>query len=60
MGKSFGMSSNLKTFCTICGAGKKTSFFDFNWRAQKWNINGDFGALAGTYLYGVLKNKLPH
>ena len=27
MGKRFGMSSNLRTLCTICGAGKKVEFF---------------------------------
>lgn len=27
MGDRFGMSSNLRTLCTICGAGKKTAFF---------------------------------
>lgn len=32
MGKRFGMSSNLRTLCTICGAGKKTEFFRTDWR----------------------------
>jgi len=26
-GKSFGMSSNLRTLCSIAGAGKKVAFF---------------------------------
>jgi len=38
VGKTFGMSSNLRTLCTICGAGKKTSFFSFDWKSQKWNL----------------------
>ena len=29
-GKSFGMSSNLRTLCSMMGAGKKVSFFDFD------------------------------
>lgn len=37
-GKSFGFSSNLRTICTIAGAGKKIKFFDFDWRTQKWNL----------------------
>ena len=60
MGKSFGMSSNLKTFCTICGAGKKTSFLILIGGFKNGILMVIFGALAGTYLYGVLKNKLPY
>ena len=33
--KTFGMSSNLRTLCTMCGADKKTDFFKFDWKAQK-------------------------
>ncbi|EOR96703.1 putative transmembrane protein [Arcticibacter svalbardensis MN12-7] len=33
-GKSFGFSSNLRTLCTIAGAGKKVKFFDFDWKTQ--------------------------
>jgi hypothetical protein len=31
-GKNFGMSSNLRTMCTIGGAGKKADFFAFDWK----------------------------
>ena len=27
MGRRFGMSSNLETMCSMCGAGKTTSFY---------------------------------
>ncbi len=37
-GKSFGVSSNLRTMCTIAGAGKTVKFFDFDWKRQKWNL----------------------
>jgi len=37
IGKRFGMSSNLRTICTICEAGKKVGFFKFDWKSQKWN-----------------------
>ena len=37
-GQSFGFSSNLRTLCSIAGAGKKVKFFDFNWRTQIWNL----------------------
>ncbi len=46
-GKSFGMSSNLRTLCTICGAGKKTSFFNFDWKHQKWNLMFALGTVIG-------------
>ncbi len=50
MGKTFGMSSNLRTFCTIAGAGKKVEFFDFDWKAQKWNLMVVLGAVIGGFI----------
>lgn len=50
MGKQFGMSSNLRTLCTMCGADSKASFFDFNWRAQKWNLIVIIGAAIGGFI----------
>ncbi|MEY3678709.1 MAG: hypothetical protein RI924_850 [Bacteroidota bacterium] len=49
-GKSFGFSSNFRTICAACGAGKKTKFFDFDWRAQQWNLLFLFGSVIGGYL----------
>jgi uncharacterized membrane protein YedE/YeeE len=49
-GKTFGVSSNLRTICTACGADKINSFFDFNWKDQIWNLIFIFGALFGGYL----------
>lgn len=49
-GKTFGVSSNLRTICSACGAGKISSFFDFNWKAQTWNLIFIFGTLIGGYL----------
>lgn len=49
-GKSFGMSSNLRTFCTIAGAGKKTEFFDFDWKSQRWNLVVVLGAVIGGFI----------
>jgi uncharacterized membrane protein YedE/YeeE len=46
-GKTFGMSSNLRTFCAMCGAGSKSSLFDFDWRQQSWNLIVIGGALLG-------------
>lgn len=49
-GKTFGMSSNLRTFCTLAGAGKKTEFFDFDWKSQKWNLIVVLGAVIGGFI----------
>lgn len=46
-GKSFGVSSSLRAMCTIGGAGKKYTFFDFDWRKQQWNLLFIFGAAIG-------------
>ncbi len=59
-GKSFGVSSNLRTMCAIAGAGKSVKFFDFNWRSQIWNLLFLFGAVIGGYISAtVLKNDQP-
>lgn len=50
VGKRFGMSSNLRTICAIGGAGKKVRFFNFDWKAQKWNLIVAVGALIGGYI----------
>jgi hypothetical protein len=49
-GKSFGMSSNLRSMCTIMGAGKRTAFFDFDWKSQRWNLLVVLGAMLGGYV----------
>ncbi|WP_340202318.1 YeeE/YedE family protein [Ascidiimonas sp. W6] len=50
MGKNFGMSSNLRTLCTICGADKTTDFFRFDWKAQRWNLIVVLGAIIGGFI----------
>ena len=49
-GKNFGISSNLRTLCTICGAGKTAGFFKWDWRTQKWNLWVVFGAFLGGFI----------
>ncbi|MGC1632295.1 MAG: YeeE/YedE thiosulfate transporter family protein [Gelidibacter sp.] len=53
-GKTFGMSSNFRTFCTIAGAGKKTKFFDFDWKSQRWNLVVVLGAVIGGFIASTL------
>ncbi|MEO1256028.1 MAG: YeeE/YedE thiosulfate transporter family protein, partial [Bacteroidota bacterium] len=49
-GKKFGLSSNLRSICAIMGAGKHCEFFDFNWRAQSWNLVFVVGLLIGGFI----------
>lgn len=49
-GKVFGMSSNLRSMCSIAGAGKYVSFFDYDWKAQRWNLLVIIGAMLGGYV----------
>ena len=50
VGKNFGMSANLRTMCTICGAGNKADFFKFDWKSQKWNLIVIVGAVIGGFI----------
>ncbi|MFD2824680.1 YeeE/YedE family protein [Lacinutrix iliipiscaria] len=50
LGKKFGMSSNLRTFCAACGGGKASSFFRFDWKNERWNLLVVFGAILGGFV----------
>lgn len=49
-GKNFGMSSNLRTMCSIAGAGKHSDFFNINWRDLKWNLIVVLGVIVGGFI----------
>ncbi len=49
-GKNFGMSANLRTMCTIGGAGKFSDFFNFDWKSQSWNLIFVLGAITGGFI----------
>ncbi len=49
-GKKFGMSSNLRTICSIGGAGKISSFFTFDWKKERWNLMVVIGAIIGGFI----------
>jgi hypothetical protein len=58
-GKTFGMSSNLRTFCAIAGAGKENEFFDFDWKSQRWNLMVVLGAvIGGSIAHFLLSNPI--
>lgn len=50
LGKQFGMSSNLRSLCSISGAGKYVPFFDWDWKSQRWNLTVLLGAMIGGYV----------
>jgi hypothetical protein len=49
-GKTFGMSSNLRTMCTIGGAGKYSNFFKMDWRDSAWNLVVVLGTIIGGFI----------
>ena len=49
-GKSFGMSSNLRTLCSMGGAGKYSDFFRYDWKSQRWNLVVVLGAITGGFI----------
>lgn len=49
-GEEFGMSSNLKTLCSISGAGKVAEFFRFEWKEKIWNLVVVVGAIIGGFI----------
>lgn len=49
-GKWFGMSSNLKTVCTMLGGDSVSDYFKFDWKEQIWNLVFVVGAIIGGFL----------
>jgi uncharacterized protein len=49
-GRTFGMSSNLRTLCAIGGAGRHAEFFKYDWKSQKWNLIVMLGAILGGFI----------
>jgi uncharacterized membrane protein YedE/YeeE len=59
-GQSFGFSSNLRTVCSMAGAGKRVKFFDFNWKTQIWNLVFLGGSIVGGFIaHQFLSPELP-
>jgi uncharacterized membrane protein YedE/YeeE len=49
-GKTFGMSSNLRTLCSMAGADKFADFFKFDYKSQRWNLVVILGAMLGGFI----------
>ncbi len=50
VGGNFGVSSTLRSICSISGAGRYSSFFNFNWKRERWNLVFVLGAIIGGYI----------
>ena len=50
LGKRFGMSSNLETFCSIGGAGRYIDYFKVDTRSKRWSLLVVLGAVIGGYI----------
>lgn len=48
--KRLGLSSNLRTMCSMLGAGKNCDFFDFDWKASTWNLVFVAGLIIGGFI----------
>ncbi len=49
-GKEFGVSSNLRTLCTIGGGDAISDFFKLDWKRQQWNLMFVLGSVIGGFL----------
>lgn len=49
-GKTFGISSNLRTICAAAGGGKFAEFFCFDWKDQTWNLVFVLGTILGGFI----------
>lgn len=49
-GQGFGVSTNLETFCTISGAGKRSNYFNKDWKQQRWSLIFVLGIIFGGFL----------
>jgi uncharacterized membrane protein YedE/YeeE len=49
-GKTFGVSSNLRTICSICGGDKLSIFFKIKVKDHMWNLIFIFGSVIGGFI----------
>jgi hypothetical protein len=59
-GRTFGVSSSLRTLCTLGGAGRVAEFFRQDAKAGLWNLVFVAGALGGGALMAILGTRAGH
>ena len=50
LGRTFGVSSTLRSTCAALGAGRSSDFFRFDWKDQTWNLVFVAGVLGGGFI----------
>ena len=50
LGRTFGVSSTLRSTCTALGAGRTSEFFRIDWKDQVWNLVFVAGAMVGGFI----------
>ena len=51
--KAFGISSTLRHMCAAC-LSTKAKFFDYDWKAESWNLIFALGIVIGGVIAGCL------
>ncbi len=50
LGRSFGVSTIMRNFCNLAGAGKRTPYFNFDIREEYWR----FAFIGGAVIGGII------
>ena len=50
LGRTFGVSSTMRTACSLAGGGRCNAFFDLDLREHRWNLVFILGAVVGGLL----------
>jgi len=51
--KAFGISSSMRHICAACFPGN-IKFFNYDWKAEKWNLMLVFGVIIGGFIAGFI------
>ena len=49
-GQRFGVSTGLKTTCSMLGAGNFSDFFKYNWKQETWLLVYILGSIIGGFI----------
>lgn len=54
--KRLGISGSLKHLCAACIPSGKVEFFNYDWKAQSWNLFFAIGLLLGGFIVSEMSN----